>query len=412
MKTGTWQLCLCGATHQSTSLEQREPLQLQGDDIARANALFGTIDGVMESAIVPTCNRVEFYFVAARDRDPFEIVSEFYSRFKDLDLKPYRNLFRVEKGKRAAEHLFRVSAGIESMVLGENQILGQVKSAYSSACAVKSAGKVIHRLFHQAFRVGKRVRSDTGIGQGACSVSTAAVEMLSDTVRSIERPMIVFVGINQMIQLAAKRMAQVDGARLSFANRTVAKARSFAAAVGGAEAAGHGLEELPDLMATADIVISCTSSPEPVITREMLANAAARRSGRPLTIVDLAIPRDVDVISGAPQRDRTAMITVSDLEDVKRFVAARQQQRQEAIPRAEEIIERRLDEFDYWYGHVQHEPIYNGAKGTAESIMKEELAPIIEKLNPEMREELNRATRRLVERVAKVARQSSDDQPE
>jgi glutamyl-tRNA reductase len=392
-------------------VEEREPLQLQGEELARAGALFGTMAGVMESAIVPTCNRIEFYVVAARGSDPLAFVSRFYRQFKDLDLEPYRSLFRVETGKRAAEHLFRVSAGIDSMVLGENQILGQVKSAYSTACAVKSAGKVIHRLFHQAFRVGKQVRSDTAIGQGACSVSTAAVEMLSDEVRALDRPKVLFVGVNQMIQLAAKRLALVDGAVLSFANRTPAKARALAAAVGGAEAAAYGLEELPDLLATADIVISCTSSPEPVITRDMVTAAATRRSGRRLVIVDLAVPRDVDP-TGVREQTGGDTIALSDLEDVKRFVANRQQRRQEEIPRAEEIIERRLDEFDYWYGHVQHEPIYNGAGVSAESIREEELAPIIERLPPEMRDEFNRATRRLVDRVVKAVKRSSNDQRE
>jgi glutamyl-tRNA reductase len=411
MNTGNWQLFVCGATHESSSLEQREPLQLRGEEIARANALLGTIEGVMESAIVPTCNRIEFYFVAARGSDPFEIVSQFYRRFKELDLEPYRDLFRAERGKRVAQHLFRVSAGIDSMVLGENQILGQVKEAYSSACAVKTAGKVIHRLFHQAFRVGKRVRSDTEIGKGACSVSTAAVEMLSDTVRALDRPMIVFVGINQMIQLAAKRLAQVDGATLSFANRTAAKARAFAAGLSGVEAAGYGLEELPELIAAADIVISCTSAHEYVITREMVENAAAQRSKRRLVIVDLAIPRDVDAPL-MPAGDRDPTVTVSDMEDVKRFVADRQHQRERAIPQAEEIIERKLDEFDYWYGHVQHEPIYNGANRAAESIREEELGPVIEKLPPDLKEELDRATRRLVDRLLKVAKRSSGDQSE
>jgi glutamyl-tRNA reductase len=143
----------------------------------------------------------------------------------------------------------------------------------------------------------------------------------------------------------------------------------------------------------------------------MVTAAATRRSGRRLVIVDLAVPRDVDP-TGVREQTGGDTIALSDLEDVKRFVANRQQRRQEEIPRAEEIIERRLDEFDYWYGHVQHEPIYNGAGVSAESIREEELAPIIERLPPEMRDEFNRATRRLVDRVVKAVKRSSNDQRE
>jgi glutamyl-tRNA reductase len=404
MKSGFWHLVVCEATHETSSVEERGPLQLQADESARANAVLGALDKVMESAIVSTCNRVEFYFVTGRGNDPLDIVAAFYREFNGLDLKPYRKLFRVRKGMHAADHLFRVAAGIDSMVLGENQILGQVKSAYSSACAVKSAGKVVHRLFHQAFRVGKQVRSDTGIGKGACSVSTAAVEMLSETLHSTERPSIVFVGVNQMIRLAAARLAQVDGVRFAFANRTEAKARDFGAGFGAVEAAGYGLERLPELIAGADVVISSTSSPVPIITCEMIERAAAQHPGRHLVIVDLAVPRDVEP---APHGDYGREVSVWDLEDIKRFVGDRQQQRKMAIPRAEEIIERKLDEFEYWYGHVQHEPIYNGCDPTAESIREQELESIIEKLPPELRNELNRATRRLVDRVLKIARRSS-----
>jgi glutamyl-tRNA reductase len=409
MKVGNWQLVVCGVTHQSASVEEREPLQLAADETARANATFGALPEVMESAIVSTCNRVEFYFVAQREADPLDVVASFYREFKGLDLGGRRGLFRARKGRPAAEHLFRVAAGIDSMVLGENQILGQVKAGYSSACAVKSAGKVIHRLFHQAFRVGKQVRSDTGIGKGACSVSTAAVEMLQDTLRGLERPAILFVGVNQMIHLAAKRLAQADGVRLFFANRTAARARELAAGFAGVGAEGYGLDDLAGLVAGADIVVSCTSSPAPVITRELVEKAAARRGGRGLTIVDLAVPRDVEVPAGGY---REPAVTVSDLEDVKRFVARRQQRREMEIPRAEEIIERKLDEFEYWYGHVQYEPIYNGGGRRVESITEEELSPIIERLPPELREELNQAARRLVSRLVRDVRRSSDDESE
>jgi glutamyl-tRNA reductase len=239
------------------------------------------------------------------------------------------------------------------------------------------------------------VRTDTEVGKGACSVSTAAVEMLGGELRSLEAPSIVFVGVNQMISLAAKRLAQIDGASLAFANRNADKAQSIADKFA---AEGFGLDRLPELIRRADVIISCTSSPVPVITRRMINDATASRPNRRLIIMDMAIPRDVDM-----PKDGSASVEVNDLEDIKRFVEDRQQKRELAIPQAEELIERRLDEFEYWYEHVLHEPIYNGQSDALETIRREELARILETLPTELQNELNQATRRIVDRVFKAA---------
>ncbi|UCG52895.1 MAG: glutamyl-tRNA reductase [Candidatus Latescibacterota bacterium] len=404
MKTNSWKLVVCGITHKTSSLEQRETLQLGHEEMPRANAVFSSLPRVLESVIVSTCNRVEFYFVTGRQNDAIEIVAEFYQKLKGLDIQPYKELFLKRRGRHTADHLFRVAAGIDSMVLGENEILGQVREAYSSACAVKAAGKVVHRLFHQAFRVGKQVRTDTKIGKGACSVSTAAVDMIEDTLGSLERPVVLFVGINHMIDLAAGRLARTDNCRLMFANRTTDKAVEYAARFG---SEGFGLERLPELMTKADVIVSCTSSPEPIVTRGMMTEVIASRSGRRLVIVDMAIPRDVDI-----PKNSDPSVQVFDLEDIKRFVKDRQQQRELAIPQVEDIIERRLDEFDYWYEHVLHEPLYNGRYGEVETLCQEELAPILDKLPPELRDELSQATRRIVDRVNRIVKRTDNQRSE
>jgi glutamyl-tRNA reductase len=289
------------------------------------------------------------------------------------------------------------------MVLGENEILGQVKEAYSSACAVKAAGKVVHRLFHQAFRVGKQVRTDTEIGKGACSVSTAAMDMIQSTLDSLEHPVVLFVGINHMINLAATRLGRNNNCRLMFANRTAEKAVDYAARFG---SEGSGLDRLSDLMTKADIVVSCTSSVEPIVTRNMMAEVVASRSGRRLVIVDMAIPRDIDI-----PRDSDPSVEVFDLEDIKQFVKDRQQQRELAIPQVEDIIGRKLDEFGYWYEHVLHEPLYNGRHGEVETLCQQELAPIMEQLPPELRDEFDRATSRIVDRVNRIVRRKDNKRP-
>jgi glutamyl-tRNA reductase len=395
MKSVGRRLVLCGINHKHSTLEQREPLQLGHEELASANAGFSRHPQVLESFVVSTCNRVEFYFVTGRDQDPFEIVADFFGDFKNVDIKPLAENFRTRKGIHAADHLFRVAAGIDSMVLGENQIVSQLKEAYSSACAVKAAGKVIHRLVHQAFRVGKQVRSDTEMGKGACSVSSAAVELLNSKIQALTKPSILFIGVNQMIKLAASRIHLIDSPRFRFANRTEAKAAAFAEKFDGE---GFGLDRLPDLMSEADVVFTCTSSSEPIITRSMIDEVLSRRKGRRLIIMDLAIPRDVDYPHGT---DST--IEVYDLEDIKDFVKDQQEKREQAIPQAEEIIDRKLTEFDYWWQHVKQEPLYNGQAEAIESIREEELTPLLDKIPPEVKGELNEITRRMVQRVLHAA---------
>jgi glutamyl-tRNA reductase len=402
MKPGSWQLTLCGINHKTSSLGEREPLHIGHDEIARVSSVFGSLPHVMESVILSTCNRVEFYFVAGKEHEPFDIVAAFYREFRGQDISLLRSLFQMRKGTHAVDHLFRVAAGVDSMVLGENQILGQVKDAYSSACAVKSVGKILHRLFHQSFRVGKQVRSDTEMGKGTCSVSSAAVEMLNSKIGTLEKPSVLFVGINQMINLAATNLMKIDHSRFMFANRTVEKAYVFAEKF---DAEGFGLDKLDDLLSQADVVISCTSSPEHIITRRMLDDLAESPVKRKRIIVDLAIPRDVDY-----PKNTNPSLEVYDLEDIKSFLKGQQERRIKAIPQAEEIIEIRLREFNYWFEHVMNEPIYNGRSSSIESIRQEELASILEKLPESIQDELNQATRRIVERVIRKAKQPDSGQ--
>jgi glutamyl-tRNA reductase len=394
MNPSSKRLVVCGVTHQTSTVEEREPLQIGADELARANIAFAKLPHVTESTIVCTCNRVEFYFVTRRDSVPLDIVADFYREYRGLDLEPYRRLFETRKSTHAAEHLFRVATGIDSMVVGETQIFGQIKDSYASACAVKAAGKVIHRLFHQAFRVGKQVRTDTEMGKGACSVSTAAVELLKSKLSIHERPVILFVGINQMIKLAAARCGRLHHSKYIFANRTVEKAVEFAERF---EAEGFGLDKLGELLAQADVAITCTSSPEPIINHEMIMSAMKERNGERLIMLDLAIPRDVDFPKG--ERDG---VEVLDLEDIKAFVSTQMVKREEAIPQAEEIIKQKLDEFNYWWQHVREEPLYNGHGDTLTSIVDDELSPLLEQCPAELKEQLNQAARRIAERVART----------
>jgi glutamyl-tRNA reductase len=394
MTPTNWHLALCGINHKTSSLESREPLQIGHHEIARANALFAELPGIQESLIISTCNRVEFYFVAKKSEDAFEFVRSFYDKLKNIDILAYKDIFYCRKNNHVVNHLFNVAAGIDSMVIGENQILGQLKEAYSSACAVKAAGKIIHRLFHQAFRVGKLVRSETEMGKGACSVSSATVEFLKAKMEKIGNPSILFIGINQMIALAASNIARFEHKKLMFANRTEGKAVEFAAKY---NATGHALAEIPSLLKTADIVITCTSADMPIISKETIDDYLSANPDRDLTVMDMAVPRDVEI-----NKSYHPNILVYDLEDIKSFISVQQRNRELAIPQAQEIIERKLSEFKYWFDHVQHEPVYNGLAEAYEEVRRQELSGILKILPPETHKDIEAATKNMVKKILQL----------
>lgn len=388
-----WQLVLCGINYKTATLQQREPLQIGRDELAGANSMLGYLDGIKESLILSTCNRIEFYLVADRHHHAFDLVSAFFRELKGLDISDLAENFYTRRDKHAADHLFRVAAGIDSMVLGESEVLGQAKEAYSSACAVKTTGKVLHGLFHQTFRVGKKVRSDTELGTGACSVSTATIEMIRSRIDKVTRPKVLFIGLNKMITLATSRLKKRGYDRFMFANRTEQKALDFAAMH---NSQGYSLEKLPELLLQADVVISCTGSNKAVIDDAMISKMVSEKPEKKLLVADMAVPRDVELRHNYPG------IECYDLEDVKQFVRVQEDRRELAIPEAEEIIDRRLDQFIYWFDHVRHEPLYNGLGDTFEKIRSQEINKLLESLPADSHDLVDRTTRHLVDRLLQV----------
>jgi len=391
MASINWHLVVCGISHKTSTMEERAPLQISRDDLARANSLLGRLSDVREAAILSTCNRVEFYFVAFKNRDPFEIVKEFYSVFNRQDISKLRDKFYIRKNKHAADHQFRVAAGIDSMVLGENQIIGQLKEAYSSACAVRTSGKLIHRLFHQSFRVGKLVRTDTEMGRGSCSISSAAMGLLKSKITDLNRPNFLFIGINQMISLAASGLIKGSYGKFIFVNRTEQKAVTFAEKFGGA---GFGLDRLEDYMAESDVIITCTGATSPIISSNMLKKMTENYPDKKMIIIDMAIPRDVEI-----DKNFHPNIGIFDLEDIREYVKAQQARRRKAIPQAEEIIDRKLGEFAYWFNQVRQEPIYNGLGDAFNAVYRQELGILFENLEPDLRKRYEKAGKKMIKKM-------------
>ncbi|MCK5126203.1 MAG: glutamyl-tRNA reductase [candidate division Zixibacteria bacterium] len=392
-----WRLLLCGINHTTASLEQREPLQLSRDELAPANAAIFKQNGLKEAIVVSTCNRIEFYLIAELHREAFEIVAEFYQNSKQIDILPLKEQFYIKKDKHVVDHLFRVTSGIDSMVLGENQIMGQGKEAYSASCAAKSAGKIIHRLFHQAFRIGKQVRTNTELGKGACSVASATIDLLRTKIKAIENPTILFIGLNKMITLAVSRLNRYGYNNFIFANRTREKAVEFGQQY---HVDGFGLDNLADLLSQADVVVSCTGADEAIIDDNLISKALSLNENKQLLIADMAVPRDVDIKQDYPG------LEIYDLEAVQEFVKEKQAKRRDAIPQAERIIEYKLEQFVYWYDSVRHEPAYNDLGEAYERTREHEMKKIMPMLDEDSRELVDRATKRLINKLLHIKNRS------
>jgi len=386
-----WFLAVCGVNHKTGTIDERAPLALGHDDIPEAHVHFANFENVYESVAISTCNRIEFYLVLEKGVDPFNVVKHFYINYRRLDIEHLRNKFYTRKGLLAVEHLFNVAGGLDSMVLGESQIFGQIKESYSSACMLKTAGKIIHRLFHQAFRTGKIVRTETNLTGGANSVSGAAVSLLKSHLNGRKDVPLLFIGANEMIKIAAGTLQKSGYNNFSFANRTESRAQEYSGKYGGQ---AHALSNLKNLLPEMEVVVSCTGATEPIITRSTLAETTSKLNGRSLLIMDMAIPPDVEKPENKPDN-----LELFDLEDIDVYLKQNQKDRQDAVPQAQKIINRKLSEFGYWYEHAKHEPLTERIEHTLERIRLEEIATISNDLDNETAEKIDQFSRRLIERL-------------
>jgi len=384
-------LAVVGIDYKTSSLQEREPLQLAADDVLRVNDLLVSTPGVMEAVTVCTCNRIEFYLVLREKVEAYTAVAAMYEKYRGLDLAPLREKFFERTEVHAVRHILRLAAGLNSMVLGETQIFGQVKAAYSVACSVKSAGKILHRLFHQAFRAGKKVREDTAIGRGAVSVGSVAARLARDRLSDRPDPQILFVGVNDMIALAAEHFREAGYRRFSFCNRTREHAERLAGNFGGTV---HLLNELPRMVGAADLIVACTGSSVPLITCEIVHEAFGGRPDRNVVVLDLGVPRDVEPAVGG-----LSGVTLLDLDAIHRELSIGLEGRASAIGPAEDIIEDKVDQFVYWYDAVRREPQYNELGRKFEEIPTEELGLALDDCPPEFRGKIEQFSLRLARRL-------------
>jgi glutamyl-tRNA reductase len=320
-------LFVLGINHQTAPVSLRERVAFSGDAIPAALDALRGLPSVHEVALLSTCNRTELY--AVTDDDGVALADWLATHPDDAgDLHAY--LYR-HAGADAVRHLFRVATGLDSLVLGEPQILGQVKDAWATARASGSLGNQLDRLFQQAFATAKRARTDTRIGANPVSVASTAVRLAQESFARLEDATVLLIGAGETIELAARHLVQAKTRRLLVANRTLAHAQDLATRHGGYALA---LTELDRHLAEADVVISATAARDPILHKAQVATALASRRHRPMLLLDLAVPRDI--ASDVADLKDIFLYTVDDLE---RAIEDNRRSRREAANEAEAIVE-------------------------------------------------------------------------
>lgn len=327
-----------GINHTTAPVAVREQLSFDADSLPSALASLMSNNGVVEAVIVSTCNRTEIYCHLSHSCDSSVLswLQDFQQQAPDL-LPSY--FYRYE-GYDAVRHLYRVACGLDSLVLGEPQILGQLKTAYTQAVNAQALGKSLGRLFQHAFAVAKQVRTDTAIGNSPVSVAFAAVSLAKQIFGNLTDSTALLIGAGETIELVARHLFDNNIKGLIIANRTVERAHSLAASVNGY---AISLGEIPAHLAEADIVISSTASQLPILGKGSVESALKQRKRRPIFMVDLAVPRDIEAEVG--QLEDIYLYDVDDLHDI---IDENLQSRRDAAEQAEEIINSQADHFAGW----------------------------------------------------------------
>jgi glutamyl-tRNA reductase len=386
-------LVAVGVSHRTAPVELREAVDFSRAGFNAALDALASRHVAREAVVVSTCNRAEIY--AAADADAAaDTCARFIADYHALPWEKVAPHIFVLRGADAAHHLFRVAAGLDSLVVGEPQILGQVKEAFAAAAGVKRTGALTNRLFNTAFTVGKRVRSETGLGEGAVSVSYAAIALARKIFRDLKGLSVLILGAGEMAKLTGVHLQAQQVKHIAIASRTLAAAETLAAQLGGRAVPWTALS--PALTA-ADIVVTATGATEPVLTKAQIEDAMRPRRGRPLFIIDIAVPRDVEADAGSLDQ-----IFLYNIDDLQAIVQENMARRAAELERAEQIVNEELDRFTSWVQSREIVPTVVALRQRFETIRQSELQrlePKMAGLPPEARARLDEITRLIIEKL-------------
>ena len=358
-------LAIVGVSHRTAALDVRERLMVSASELSAALGEVSRATGAREAVIISTCNRTELYL--AGGDESVSGAMDFLSRRIGESAEPYAY---VRRDRDAATHLFRVASGLDSMILGEAQIQGQVRDAWELGRA--ASGVVLNRLFQAALGVASRVRTETALGRGAASVSSASVQLAKQIFGSLGGRRAMVLGAGEMAELALECLVD-EGVRTAVvANRTFERATVLAARYG---ATAMHVDECWAQVADVDVLLCSTAAPHPVVRVAHLEPALARRGDRPLCVIDIAFPRDVD-----PAVREMENVFLYDLDDLRAVVAANIERRREELPSAENVIADEVERYWQWLAGLHAVPVVTEMRASAEQMRAKEVAQLLRRM--------------------------------
>lgn len=408
-------LLMLGIDHHRAGVAARERLAFTSASLPSALARLKAMDAVAECVIVSTCNRTELYAIAS-DVPPgaaIRALTRFLADGRDIPAESVAASTYSLEELDVVRHLFRVSSGLDSMIVGEVEILGQVRSAMKAAQAEGTLGKWLTALFRHALQVGKRARSETGISHNAASVSYAAVELARGVLGELGGSQALLVGAGHTAELVARALVANGVGGIAIVNRTLDHAKRLADAMGGS---AYRFDSLLPLLVAADIVVTSTDAPHAVLTADTVGQVLHARRGRRLLLIDLAVPRDVEPALGALEA-----VHVYDLDDLERYVERNLERRAEEAYKVDAMIVEEIDRFVAWQSSRRVVSTIAGLQRRAEEVRQSELDKVslrLSQLTPEERAAVDAATRAIVSKMLhhpitllKEVARSGEDEP-
>jgi len=371
-------LILVGVNHKTTPVEIREKLAFTKGKIEESVDRLLNFPDIIEHTILSTCNRVEIYARANGQNSAIQSIKQFICDFHGLSAVQLEEHFYSYSNEAAIEHLFRVSSSLDSMILGEAQILGQVKDAYSLAKDLRSTGLVLNQLFEKAFSIAKKVREETGIAERSVSISSAAVELAQKIFDDLENHTVMLVGTGEMAELAAKHLISYGVKTVYVTSRTYERAANLARTLNGS---ALDFEAFKNELYRADIVITSTSASSFIITKDMVAKAIHERKNKPIFFIDIAVPRDIE-----PDVNDLENVYLYDIDDLHVVVSANMKEREKESENAMHLISQEVNKFNNWLGTLDAVPTIVEIRKRVENIGNQEMERTLKKI-PHLSEE-------------------------
>lgn len=389
-------ILVVGLNYKTAPVEIRERLSFQEADLQRAMSSLQTKKSILENVIVSTCNRTEIYAVVDQLHTGRYYIKDFLANWFGIEKEEFSPYLFIYEKDGAMEHLFKVSCGLDSMIVGETQILGQVRKSFLSAQEVGATGTVFNELFKQSITLAKKAHSETDIASNAVSVSYAAVELAKKIFGDLNKKHVLILGAGKMGELAIQNLQGSGATKITVINRTFEKAQALAAKFNGQ---AKQLRELQCALMEADILITSTGSKEAVIDKEMMVHVEGMRKGRPFFMVDIAVPRDLD-----PAINELDNVFLYDIDDLEGIVQANLAERQQAAEAIEIMVEETIVNFKEWLNMLGVVPVISALREKALGVQAETMQSIERKmpsLTERERKILNKHTKSIINQLLK-----------